>query len=177
MSSFEDALWRHLADQRAADRIAIPLETPRRPRLLVGAFSTLVVAAVLAALLLVLGVTAGSQPAYALTRNADGSITVSLSDIATGIPALNAKFAALGIRETVIPVQAACTDSSSGPLSSGVTSMTQTVTVSNQWIPAGEVGFLAAKQLSDGQILLASGTAAPPAPKCFREVGAMGSAP
>jgi hypothetical protein len=35
-------------------------------------------------------------PAYALTRHANGSITITINDLATGIPALNARMKALG---------------------------------------------------------------------------------
>jgi len=58
----------------------------------------------------VLGVKAATTapPAYAVTRNPDGSVTVTINEPATGMPQLNAKFAEMGINETVVPVQANC---------------------------------------------------------------------
>ncbi|MGP0050105.1 MAG: hypothetical protein ACLPZR_14820 [Solirubrobacteraceae bacterium] len=182
MGSFEDAVWRQLVDQHAADCVQIPARQEQfvlRP--FVGAVGTgVVVAAVAAAVLvlvLVMGGFTNSQPAYALTQNPDGSVTVSLTEISTGIPALNAEFAKLGIRETVIPIEATCTGQAPGALSAGLTSMTQKVTVSNRWIPNGQLGYLAAEQLPDGKVLLASGTTAPPVPTCFPRVEGQGFAP
>lgn len=40
--------------------------------------------------------------------------------------------------------------------------MSQTVTVGNQWIPAGWNGYMAAKQMPGGQALLAAGTTPEP---------------
>ena len=173
MGSFEDAVWRHLVHHHAADRAQAPVRREQdRTRLLVAAVSAVVLAGVIAAAVVVLRAATSTESAYALTQQQDGSVTVSLTDIAAGIPALNAEFAKRGIRETVIPIEPECAASPSGPFSVGLTSMTPAVTVSNKSIPANEQGFIAAKELPDGKILLASGTAPPPVPPCLPEFAA-----
>jgi hypothetical protein len=169
MSSFEEAIWAHLVDQHDADRVEFRVPTPsKRSVRPVGVTAGAgVLAAAVVAVLLVLSVSSSAPPAYALTRAAGGSYTVSLNDISTGIPALNAKFAQLGIRETVVPIEAGCTASSFDPVQAGPGSMTKTVTISNRSIPVGARGFIAAQQRPNGQVLLAQGTTEQPIPSCF----------
>ncbi|MDQ6779097.1 MAG: hypothetical protein M3071_23385 [Actinomycetota bacterium] len=168
MSSFEDAIWSHLVDRHGADRVELRVLMPkRRPRPLAASAGAAVLAVAIAAVVLVASATSNAPPAYAFTQNADGTVTVSLTDLATGIPALNARFAQLGIRETVVPIEAGCTAATFEPVSAGQASMSQTMTVSNVGIPAGDQGFLAARQMPNGQVLLAQGTTAQPIPSCF----------
>ena len=156
MSSFEDAIWTHLVEHHGADRFEFSVPTAPKHRVRPLAV-TAGVAVVLAAAVV----------AYALTRVSAGSYTISLNDISTGIPELNAKFAQLGIRETVVPIKAGCTASSFDPAQAGAGSMTQTVTVNNQSIPAGTRGFIAAEQLPNGRVGLAHGDTSQPIPSCF----------
>lgn len=171
MSSFEEAIWAHLVDQHDADRAEFRVrEAPKHaahPVATAAGVAVLVAAVVAAVLVLVLGASTSAPPAYALTQAASGSYTVSLNDISSGIPALNAKFAQLGIHETVVPIEADCTASSFDPVQAVSESMTQTVTVSNQSIPVGAQGFIAAEGRPNGQVLLAQGTTAQPIPSCF----------
>ena len=169
MSRFEDAIWTHLVEQHSADRVAYhaTAETTRRPRPAGALASVALLAAAAIAVLLVLSASSGTPPAYALTERPDGSFTVSLYDIATGVPALNARFAALGIRITAVPVIAGCTASSFDPVQAAPLSRSQTVTVSNRGIPAGWRGFIAAERLPSGRIDLALGDTPRPIPSCF----------
>lgn len=169
MSSFEDAIWAHLVDQHGADRIDFHVPRPRnRPRRLsAAAVGAVLLATAVLATVLVLTASTSAPPAYALTQVAGGTYTVSLNDIATGIPALNARFAELGIPETVVPVEAGCKASSFDPLQTGTAPMTQTITISARDIPPGYRGFIAAEQLPDGHVRLAQGTTAQPIPSCF----------
>jgi hypothetical protein len=171
MSSFDDAIWRHLVDRHGADRVEVPAPTvTRRVRPFAASAAIGGSAAAIAAVVLVLGGTTATPAAYALTPNGDGTYTVSLNNLATGIPALNAKFKDLGIRETVIPIEANCAESELfGPFAYPGASMSEKVTVGNKWLAPGQRGFLAAKQMPDGKVLLAIGSSANPLPPCFPE--------
>jgi hypothetical protein len=125
-----------------------------------------VVAAAAVAAVLITGAGTSTAPAYALTHNPDGSITVTLHDLTTGIPQLNAKFKQMGINETVIPVEANCTTLG---LVAGPGSMDESVTLSpgHANLSPGDVGVLAAEELPDGQIAIGIGATRPPLPACF----------
>lgn len=82
-----------------------------RPRILAG--TTLAVAGLAAALVLVLSA-ASSPPAFALTRNHDGSISVTIMRPA-GLREANAKLASMKIRARFVPVAIHCGMSGSPP--------------------------------------------------------------
>jgi hypothetical protein len=75
----------------------------RRPRLLAG--STLGLAAVGAALVLVLGGST-APPAFAITREGDGSVLVQLNQT-ENLPQVNAKLTAMGTHEQITIYEAA----------------------------------------------------------------------
>lgn len=133
-----------------------------------AAASTTALAAIAAAVVLVVGATGGATPAYALTSNADGSITISLSNLTTGIPALNARLKQIGINYTVVPVTQTCpftTPALSGPAPG---SLSETITIGSKNLePAGVDGYLAAERLPYGSIALAIGSMKAPLPPCF----------
>jgi hypothetical protein len=124
----------------------------------------------LAAVAAVIGVfaTSGALPAYALTQNANGSYTITINDIATGVPALNIKLKQLGINATAVPV----TDTCSAPLQIGgpdaITERSQEalspaeatagadglLNLTPASIPVGSQGVIAAYQSPSGQINL-----------------------
>jgi hypothetical protein len=170
MSTFEDAIWNHLVERHGADRreFHVPAAPKRvvRPRIALASAAAL--AATVAVVLLVLSASTSPPPAYALTQVAGGSYTVSLYDISRAVPELNAKFAQLGIRVTVVPVVAGCRSPvvlQGGP--GGITSMSETVRISNRGIPPGWRGFLAAERLPSGLIGLAQGDTPQPIPTCY----------
>jgi hypothetical protein len=68
-----------------------------------------------AAVLLALS-SAGAPPAYAITRNADGSVLVNINED-TALPQANAKLTAMGIHEQVTIYMATGTAPVSGPVS------------------------------------------------------------
>jgi hypothetical protein len=108
----------------------------------------------------------GAGPAYALTRNADGSITISLNDLTTGIPALNHRLKQLRINYTVIRATPNC--ATSPVLSAGPGSLSETITIGTEnTLPAGADGYLAAEQLPSGSIAIGIGSMRPPLPTCF----------
>ena len=109
MSKFKDRLWRDLVREHGAqlariDRPAARHSRRARPRVLAG--TTLGLAGIGAAMALVLGA-ASSTPAFAVTRNHDGTVTVALQRIAA-IHDANAKLAGSGLRVKLVQVQAGC---------------------------------------------------------------------
>lgn len=98
MSTFNDELWTRLVQDHDADHVG--LAAPPRRRWPGAAILTASATALAATAVLVLIVSAATStpPAYALTRHADGTATVTLNDLTRGIPALNARLANLGIR-------------------------------------------------------------------------------
>ncbi len=112
MSKFEDHLWREFV--REHGNALAQMSTPtakhiwRGPRLVAG--TSLGLAGVGAAVALVLGATSTS-PAFAVTRNHDGTVTISI-ERASGIAGANAKLHQLGVRAKVmqqVPAGYRCT--------------------------------------------------------------------
>ena len=177
MTAFEDGLWTRLVDEHDADRVCLrvgPNQSSRRPLLIGGSLTAL--AATAAVGTLVLTAATSAPPAYALTQNADGSITVTINDVETAAPALNARFAAMGIDETVVPVTSSCPTSGSPSGFQGAplfvypqekTSDTLTFTPGRKYLAPGYTGVLAAEQLPDGEVAMAVGAVQPPVPSCY----------
>ncbi|MGO9956009.1 MAG: hypothetical protein ACLP50_08505 [Solirubrobacteraceae bacterium] len=140
---------------------------PRRRTLQRAALSSTAVVAIIAAVVLIVSATTGASPAYALTQNGDGSITISLSNLTTGISQLNARLQQMGINYTVIPITQNCT-TSTAVLGTAPGSLSETITIGTQNTElAGVDGYLAAEQLPNGQIGLAVGGMQAPLPTCF----------
>lgn len=109
MSKFTDHLWRDLVQEHGPTLAQADRPQPdragasrffRRPRILAG--STLGLAGVGAALVLALGGTAATTPAFAVTRNNDGSVLVKLNYIKNlNLPQLEAKLHSMGLHEGV----------------------------------------------------------------------------
>jgi hypothetical protein len=100
---------------RRADPVPAMRARRTRPRRRLVAGGTLGLAAVGAALTLALGA-ASSPPAFAVTRNDDGSVTVQINEL-QALPQANAKLTAMGIREQVSIYMAAGPAAVSGPVS------------------------------------------------------------
>lgn len=160
----------------------------RTPRLaLASGVASLATAVTLA----VVFATAAAPPAYALTQNANGTYTITINDIAAGVPALNIKLKQLGIDATAVPVTAACsapvqiggpgalTEQSEETLSSAnVTSGSAgllNLTPAN--IPSGSEGVIAAYQSPSGQISLTFWTTSGSPPPCLNTRGVVPPSP
>jgi hypothetical protein len=112
MSKFEDHLWREVARQHGPDVEHAGRPQPRhtrlRARMLAGG-SILGLAGAGTAAALVLGA-ASASPAFAVTRNHDGTVTVWVKR-SSGIAGANAKLHQLGVRAMVLPqAPARCSD-------------------------------------------------------------------
>lgn len=139
-----------------------------RPRAVhLAAVGSVSLAAIAAAVVLVIGATSGATPAYALTQNSDGTITITLNNLTTGISQLNVRLHQMGINETVVPVTQSCT-TSTPVLNAGPGNLSETITIgSGNDYPAGVEGYLAAEQLPNGSIALGIGGMKAPLPSCF----------
>ena len=61
-----------------------------------------------AAIVLVSVALRGSTAAYALTLSHNGTLTLTIRDLTRAAPALNARFAAMGIDQRVVPIRRGC---------------------------------------------------------------------
>jgi hypothetical protein len=123
MSKFTDHLWRDLVREHGATLAHADRPEPgrargagvlRRPRILAG--STLGLAGVGAALVLVLGGSAAT-PAFAITKQGDGSVLVHLNYVQNeNLPQVDAKLAAMGTHEQITIYMATGAASVSGPV-------------------------------------------------------------
>ncbi len=103
MSKFEDHLWREFVREHgnALAQMSTPTAKRRRPRARLVVGTSLGLAGVGAAVAIVLGA-ASTSPAFAVTRNHDGTVTISI-ERASGIAGANARLHQLGIKASVMP--------------------------------------------------------------------------
>jgi hypothetical protein len=102
MSEFEDNLWLEVVREHGhvlarAGRPGRKQRRATRPQLLAG--TTVGLAAIATAAALLLGAST-SPPAFAVTRNPDGTVTVSLKQ-PSGIAGANRELAAMGVRAQI----------------------------------------------------------------------------
>jgi hypothetical protein len=146
----------------------------RRVLLATGA-GGLAVAATASALAVASG---GGTPAYALTTNPDGTVTLAVYQ-APGIGQANAKLHQLGDRVVVLPVRPGCPSIGSlrppvvppkGRISvQGSTTRDGSVTVNAQGIPAGDILVVGVEASVHGRGVAtetAGKLTSPPAPSC-----------
>ncbi|MEU4446740.1 hypothetical protein AB0K14_25750 [Actinosynnema sp. NPDC050801] len=123
--------------------------------------------------------TGGAPAAYAVTKGADGVVTVSLTDI-TGVTGANEELRRLGVRAVAVPMRDGCVDLSDLPVDTGgqgtgVSSKMEavdggdatagSVTFDADSIPAGNTLLLAATQ-SSTSVALAAAMIKGDAPEC-----------
>jgi hypothetical protein len=171
MTDFEEHLWSYLAAEHDADRLlAAELGSKRRSKrpLVLGGAAIAATGIAAAAVSLTLSATTSTQKAYALTEGANGSYTLTLQDVANGLPQVNSEFAKLGIPARAIPVTADCTAKPDGLslLSPGDVSMGFSVTFSAKAVPAGWTDFIAVEQTPSG-VRESIGSSSQPLPACL----------
>ena len=171
-SKFEDHLWREFVHEHGDGlaQLSRPAtrHTLRRPRLVAGAGLGLVAGATALALIL----TATSAASFAVTRNPNGTVTVTINQIA-GVSGANTELAALGVSATAVPIVQRCTaalqllpkESSSPILPSPGSGLPQSVTIEPSAIPAGDTVVLAVAQIAGG-IQMLDGMVQGAAPAC-----------
>jgi hypothetical protein len=108
MTRFDDNLWHEVERKYGSELSGAdgPLSSGPRRRLPIIAGTTLGVAGASAAAVVVLGA-ASSPPAFAVTSNPDGTVSVVIHRV-DGIPGANRRLAQLGIRVRAVPVNAQC---------------------------------------------------------------------
>jgi hypothetical protein len=177
MTKFEDQLFVDLMREHGSTLEAIepPAATRRymasRRVLLATGAGGLAVAATASALVVASG---GGTPAYALTTNHDGTVTLAVYQ-ESGITQANAKLRQLGDNVVVVPVGAGCPSITSlrapavqpsNPISVQASgSVGGAITVNAHGVPAGDVIVVAAETSAQGsqtQSVLTS----PPTPSC-----------
>jgi len=147
---YEDLMREHGAALRSIER---PAAKPVRARgrvarpAWVTAAGTATAGAVAAGLVVFGG---GAAPAYAVTENPNGTLSVAVHK-AAAIDAANARLKALGARVVVVPVRPGCVSlqsiglkDSQGPVTVTIESNDGALTVDAKGIPAGEtmvIGF------------------------------------
>lgn len=187
MSDFQQRLWTELVRDHAAalaypaaagDRLgSLAIVEPRatlarswrvarRGRLVAGL--AVLCAALVAATIAVTTSTAPSA-AYAVTRSADGTVHVSITDL-TGVSGANAQLEKLGVPVRVVPVSSTCAvegDIVTPPPSRGraVAHADLGIAVHPELIPAGETLVLTARQAGSA-VYLSYAFYRGPAPAC-----------
>jgi hypothetical protein len=161
---FADLMHEHEAALRAIERPAAPKARAARPVWVTS--GALAASAAAAAGFVVLG---GGSPAYAVTRNTDGTVTISLHEL-SGIDGANAKLHSLGLPVAVVPVRAGCAPvgslaaRSQGKITASATVQGDgSVTVDVKGVPPGETALATfGKDVSgkiEGSIVLIKGKA------------------
>jgi hypothetical protein len=130
-------------------------------------------------------VAGGGSPAYAVTANGDGTVTVAIAQL-TGVDGANGALRTLGDRVVVVPVRPGCPTFDSLPVAdpgsrdhptqvSGSASSSGgsngTITVNARGVPAGDTLLVAASTGQKG-INLAVKLIKDPAPRCVSAVPA-----
>jgi hypothetical protein len=173
MSKFEDQLFADLMSEHGGELAATrrpPVARRSTARQVLVAAGTVGVAGAVG-----LGVTTlmSGTPAYAVTRAADGTVTVSLRDI-SGVTGANAELRKLGVPAVAVPMTEDCTATvvpdgrsvrSGAVTASNDNSGSGAVSFPVDSIPAGDTLVLAA-QVSDRQVSLALITVRGDAPTC-----------
>jgi hypothetical protein len=151
-------------------RNASPTRTRRwrRPTLVA---TPVLAAAVAAAVILVTTAGPTTPKAYALTPNGNGSYTLTINDIATAVPQLNAAFQRLGIHAKAIPVTADCVPEKGTfipPLLApdDKSPLNESITLSNSNVRPGWTTYIAAEETPSG-VRLTLGSTAAPLPSCM----------
>ncbi|HLI38326.1 MAG TPA: hypothetical protein VKV80_13455 [Streptosporangiaceae bacterium] len=160
MTKFADELFNDLMReyQPALQRVQRPAAAGRRavPRPVWAAAGTAGMAGAVAA-----GVVGfGGSPAYAVTQNPNGTLTVAVSRL-DGVSGANARLRAIGSRVVVVPVRPGCPSMNSLPaatpppgrrVSGSARGRDRSVTVDVRGVPAGDIALVAAKAGPSGRV-------------------------
>ncbi|MCP2248676.1 hypothetical protein [Lentzea aerocolonigenes] len=175
MTTFKDNLLNDLMREHGETVEEAPVRTTRsaRPLLIAGAALAIAGAATVA-----ITTSGGTPEAYAVTKNADGSVTVSIKDI-KGVDPANAKLREYGIHAKAVPMSREC-----APLDESKMKITEdyrlprqneadgSVTMSPGDVPDGWTILLGISNMPNrGTGLGFTGPHRDPAPDCLQEVG------
>ena len=174
MTRFKDNLLNDLMREHGQTLEDVPEQRRRSARPLLAAAGVLAIAG---AATVAITTSDNTPAAYAVTKNADGSVTVTIKDI-KGVDAANAKLREYGIGAKAVPMSRDCAplDESKMDLLGGYvlprTSEDGSVTLSPGDIPAGYKVLLGVSNLPNRATGLGlTGPIREPAPDCLAEVG------
>ncbi|MEU3650330.1 hypothetical protein AB0E59_43705 [Lentzea sp. NPDC034063] len=172
MTTFKDNLLDDLMREHGQTVEEAPEQRRRPARPLLVAAGALAIAGAAT-----VAITSNSSEAYAVTKNADGSVTVTIRDI-KGVDAANAKLREYGIGAKAVPMSRDCADldETKMDLLGGYVlprvSDDGSVTMSPGDIPAGYSVLLGVSNLPNRNTGLGfTGPIRNPAPDCLAEVG------
>jgi hypothetical protein len=181
VARFEDRLWAELVEQHGAvlaERPILVHAPPRRVRRGPIAAVALAVAIALAALVIALGHSGGTS-AYAVIANPDGTVTLTIREIA-GVQPANERLEELGIPASIPPTRSDCPTSSSHLRSAHLTPEesrktfepegghgSYSIRIDPKAIPSGDTLVLKAYELPSGAIAMQAAVIEGPAPSCL----------
>lgn len=146
----------------------------RRPAAQRGRLAAGLAALAVAIAAVTIATTTGTSPssAYAVTRSADGTVHISISDL-TGVSGANAQLEKLGVPVRVVPVLAACRSTGEiiapTPLVGRAVAHAEAgMAVRPALIPSGETLVLTARQV-ESAVYLSYAFYRGPAPACVGE--------
>ncbi|GAA3642669.1 hypothetical protein GCM10022267_31580 [Lentzea roselyniae] len=170
--SFKDNLLQDLMSEHGPALAELPEQRTRRSaRPVLAAAGVLAVAGAATVAL----TTGGNAPeAYAVTKNPDGSVTVTIRDI-KGVDAANAKLREYGIRAKAVPMSTICAELDESKIGTFVAVPRITdgsVTMAPNDVPEGYTVLLGISNMPNrGNGLGFTGPIRNPAPDCLREAG------
>jgi hypothetical protein len=181
-SRYEDALWDEIVENHydeLSDLRTPPPGPRRRPTALLGA--TVLIAAGAGVAVIAISASTTTAPAYAVTRNPNGSVSVTLRRL-SAIADVNARLKTLGVRAVVTRTGSECSSvptkivrispvrvsPSTAPNDS---SSTKQVTIpGSRSARPGALHVLIAFPGAGGRIALVQGQSNAPVPACVREI-------
>jgi hypothetical protein len=174
MTKFADQLFDDLMQEfrPTLDSVELPAARARRtvPRPVWLAAGTVGMAGAITAGVVVLG---GGTPAYAVTQNTNGTVTVSINEL-SGVAGANDKLHTMGEPVVVVPVRPGCVSIASLPHVTGAHQDTRasvdmtkggSITVDVRGVPAGATALVATSTSPRG-IALALALVTGPIPSC-----------
>jgi hypothetical protein len=186
MSRFENRLWSEIVEQHGALLSQPALTLPARAatsraragRRLSLAGVAASFAAVIVSVVLLTTSGSGPAPAYAITQNSDGTVTITVREV-VAVPEVDEKLEALGLPIRAVEVKPECTATSTGrplpnpnhqPLFGHFFSKEGTgLRIDPRVIPRGDTLVIAATEPSPGVFFGKAGLWEGPVPSCLAD--------
>ncbi|MGI5505516.1 hypothetical protein [Lentzea sp. CA-135723] len=171
MTTFKDKLLSDLMREHGETVEEAPTRPVRSTRPLLVAAGALVLAGVAT-----VAIVNNDSPAYAVTKNADGTVTVTIKDI-KGVDGANAKLREYGINAKAVPMSRDCAELDESRMDARDYRLPDhgedgSLTFRPGDLPDGYKVLLGISNLPDrGNGLGFTGPVRDPAPNCLREVG------
>ncbi|GLY49364.1 hypothetical protein [Lentzea sp. NBRC 102530] len=171
MTTFKDKLLNDLMREHGETVEEAPERPVRSARPLLAAAGVLALAG--AATFAIVG---NDAPAYAVTKNADGTVTVTIKDV-KGVDGANAKLREYGIRAKAVPMSRDCAELDESRMDARDYELPDqgedgSMTFRPGDLPEGYTMLLGISNLPDrGTGLGFTGPIRNPAPDCLREAG------